>query len=224
MDCSNCIFKVGTPQIGCEFNRIETLKNKGAATYNEEKGVYELDFLCNLYRENDQTKEEARQSVMPVFGVVLDGMLSEEIVQSILDIDYPPHGVKIVFGSEPLESKKLEESINLLHKIKGKFPDTTLVMTTTSGAVREKELFRRIYPCTHFVTLKGVVDIDPTLFKRIDTILNEDLDRILIFETEAVRVVYSFIVNKLYTNFNNYDGLLRYLKDIANPVGMYRWL
>jgi len=212
--CSSCAFYSGY----CKFNRIDKYKNLNKVYYYEEAPV--INDLCNLCRTNEwaDSKEnamkEARNSVMPSFGIAVLDMDNEgldNIVSNLMDIDYPENLIRIIFYTS---KSNMQEKIPLLHKLQTKFKKSKICFELQQREKEEidSEVFQYLVSSDYFVKVYPYSNIYSDMFLMIDNLINEKLTSYACYEFDhknkkSGSIIQKNIVRKIYLQYHDYDKM-----------------
>jgi hypothetical protein len=238
MNCNGCVFALmdkNEEQIGCECSRIETFKNRGEAHKPADKLYYELTKFCNMYRTEEWKSKHtdcdhaavARNEIMPLFGIaVLDDSQSsfdmlENTAMQIANIDYPLKKIKVVVSTFNARGVgKIADLINRLQKNNVNSLATFHIFNNSK--FKDTEVFKKLVQATFFVSIKSGSVIPYDLFKKINRSMNDDLDRVCMWEGDGYAIINKHIADSLYLNFNNYEKMVEYIKKLAIEQNVYK--
>lgn len=238
--CEKCTFAKheDNKQVGCEAGRLQKFVEKGNAFYNNEFHV--LNRFCNMYRENTESVNVARERIESVFGIAIyDNQEQSNIkdtIESIYSINYDKKKLKIVISS--IHNESASYFFETVNKFKQAGFDAEFVITFSEAG--KQELFTgsnkidyvtyikfvnsppKHSQCSHLVKVTNNTPIDPDLFKKIDVELNDNLEKIVMFESENVIVLPFWLVNKVYLDYNHFDKMADSIRLDAIKNNMYK--
>lgn len=230
-NCQKCTFAVYTnnQQTGCKTGRLVKFVDRNNAFYNGEFHI--LNRFCNMYRENQQSVEIAREQIKSVFGIAIydDGIESnvEDAISSIYSIDYDKSKLKIIISSTHHE--KATYFFEVINNLKRHGFNAEFVITFKDGLDHiDFNTFNRfidnnpINNPSHLVKVNNNAIIHPSLFKDIDIDINDNLEKIVMFEYKNVVVLPFWIVNKLYLDYNNFDKMTDSIRLETIKYDMYK--
>lgn len=247
MDCQHCIFKImdaGPPmsggpyggcQIGCVAGRL-----KDASPDMLKGKYYELDSFCNMHRQEAWKEKNshaldlvkiARTEIASTFGIVLFDVAGADMSEFKRSIDhvvtsarqYEIDRVRIVVAFQQI--RPVSQTLHLINEYSNQGVNIvgTTVFDPTWNISREleKEMFQKVISQQYFIKLK-VGDIVPeNLFKEIDTIVNDELKKVVIFESGDVIATHRGLVRDAYLEFNDYDKMIEHLLNISRDGANY---
>jgi len=237
MTCKGCKFAkklegehIGNLQIGCRGKRIKSFKERQEClVVREATGtLYGLTRLCNLYRDEDTeiTLEEAQNEIKPTFGIAIydEGTPDkvEKTISSILDTQYPPDKIKVIISSFTTKDvSKMAHLTNAL--INNGFKNSRLVLTGVKEArVRDFSCFSNLYGSNYLSKLHAGDIINPDLFSKIDTSLNYDLDKNIIFKQGNITCSLFSAINNEYLKHNDFNKTIQEIETIAELNNMVK--
>lgn len=182
--CKNCVFAVwtGDTQTGCSLGRVEAFFGRGEAfeAYDKEKEFYVVKGICNTVRDSNWNDgvvsiEKVREEVKPKFLCIINAtnitknMVSELNALSVsYDVEYH------IVHSFKLE-KNTRELLRPLIKRLGATVTECVDEDVTIGEIlmRSRRAFTVVWD--HMSLL------DTRLFSRVDTGLNDDLKKFVVY-------------------------------------------
>ena len=213
--CKQCCFceYENSLQVGCKAKRLKkfTDLNQIARTdSSDDKTYFVIDRFCNYFRTEDwkSDKEDkdaldlVKRESMSSFGIVIDceEYTDEKLqitLESLQKIEYNKNYIAIVLhlkGASNINS--LVHAINIL-----------------------KKDYRASYLVSNSLDVKHINDYD--LFSSIDECLNEDLARIVYFESSETNTILTELAKKNYYDYLHYDKMLEELKNKSKESNMY---
>lgn len=210
--CKECIFAIyeDNTQVACEANRIEKFKKDIIEAYDNEKEFFVINRICNLYKtkdwnngQKDLSKAKFESSITCDILINCDNIDDEmmKYIQSLLSTINKKYIIKL-FHSYQISDDKKEKIKNLVytdHNIfvsmyinKAEYIYLTLLKSASA--------FHTIVDETNYIGIeKFILDID--------TIINEDLGRGLIFKsgskTAISTLAFKILYPELYLDFEN---------------------
>lgn len=224
--CTYAIFSSGN-QIGCETGRLDKFEQlEQAVVYkNEDKSWYGLKRFCNLYREKKQDINEAKKQIASTFGLVVSDHSDEYsniAIESLKDINYDQTKYKIVISSKHRnKSNELFNYVNYFNKIRDISCDLSVELDDIK-AIIDYNMFSKCAQCAYFVKIESNKALPRDVLSYVNDSINEHLEKITFYEGDGFTIVPSWIVNKFYIEFNDYELLLAELKKQSLEQDMYR--
>ena len=196
--------------------------------FEEVNSFYKLNSFCNMYRDYEWVKKvgkegashdelllEAEYENKCSFGIVIEISDQSEddlkkTVESIKNIEYEAEKLTVTFS---LVQKRLHMQIylNLVEELRGLGVNCTLVMhslesdkyATDKDSFMESFVDRRSYICK----IRAGQTFDKNMMSFVNYNINEKLQSVISFEDEENGVVFTHrgVVNKLYTDYQDYD-------------------
>lgn len=236
MDCKECIFAdyYNDVQVGCKAERLDKFIEDNAAQIDKDNKYYNLTKFCNLYRTeswaNNTTAEindlqRARSEVMPLFGIVIthgDNNSVEELkktVDSILNIEYPQEKVKVIISSPQIHFNEIVHFVNVL---KEKFKSSESIFhIVTDTYTKDTESFRKIIDSTYFVSTRSGETIDKDLFLYIDKSMNDELNKMCMFDLGATTIILKKVMLNVYLKFKDYELASNHIRTLCINQNKY---
>lgn len=245
MNCENCVFAITNDksvQHGCRANRIEQInqtsfKNKGFLIERSTTGFFELKKFCNLYRDekwlklnkSEDTTEllhNARMEILPSFGIVINDSQIRSIdelnhtVQSLLSIEYPHDKLKIIIST--LTNRNVTDIVKLVNELKQKFIHAEAIIHNHNiTRVRDTECFKKLVSCHYFVKTKSGAAFRPDIFTIVDSLINDQLKSICMFETQDISIVLKKLMIEHYLSCESYDATIDFVRTLCIDKGYY---
>jgi hypothetical protein len=210
-----------------------------------------LSRFCNMYRGIEWTNDKggqnninlyddeymldlARKEIMPTFGVAvfdddsdnlenmnktLESLLAavkkyrKNLVGVITCYDYKNRGINNTlhlinkFNAEGLECRGLDhlnrEDVHM-------------------HFVKEYDTFIQMTHASHFIRMDAGQTVGPNLFVDVDKTLNENMEKILCFESNGVLAIQSKLLRSKYLDFGGYQKAEQGIKEAAVSEGYYK--
>ena len=252
MTCKDCIFAEyqETTQYGCSADRIRKFSDEGSLSLlkeepDDEKTVYGLNRFCNLYRdkewlEKQQEKETdfecnlltiAEKEIEPLFGIVIydrnvSGRNLEKTMESIKNLNYDKKKIFVIINHIPHpggEHLNVEHHIGItndmnIHGIKtecvlNKFNEPRMV---------DYNAFSKCSFVSHVIQMDSRSEIPKDMLKNINTSLNIDMEKIILYRHKSISCVAFPVVNNEYLNHNDFSKMLTSIESAAKQAGMIK--
>ena len=236
--CKQCCFceYENSLQVGCKAKRLKkfTELNQIARTdSSDDKTYFVIDRFCNYFRtegwKSDKEDKDAldlvKRESMSSFGIVIDceEYTDEKLqitLESLQKIEYNKNYIAIVLhlkGASNINS--LVHAINILKK---DYRASYLVSNSLDVKhINDYDIFSKCANRTYFTTLKLGSKVPQGLFSSIDECLNEDLARIVYFESSETSTILTELAKKNYYDYLDYDKMLEELKNKSKESNMY---
>lgn len=199
--CKNCIYakfdENNKTQIGCEFDRIEKLKNNGInviESYDDEKEFYVLDkHACMAYREKEflsngitleESKKITRKQMSPRFAAVINVSDSDKeklvaIIKNISDQTISFHEVIFCTNS----SIKPSDIISIINELKCKFKwNIKQILDDYWLGSRSINISVQKSKSTYFSMFESNFNIPKNFVEELEKAICDDLKRFIILE------------------------------------------
>lgn len=244
MDCKDCIFaeygQVKRPmmpdgQIGCACDRLDTFLDNNEAYLAAGGSYYELTKFCNMYRNEEWHSEHnygdevaiAREEVMPLFGIAVwdtpTGTMSdlEKTTMSLTQVEYPREKMKVVLST--FNARGVHDVVHLVNRLQGDIRNSSAIFHLVDDRRnKDTEVFKKLVEATFFVHIKSGSVLPEDLFELIDKSMNEDLERVCMWEGEGFTVIHKKVVTGLYLQFDDYDKMVDHIREIAKEQNVYQ--
>lgn len=236
--CKECCFceYENDSQVGCSAGRLETFKdlNQIAKTDTSDGKTYSVvDRFCNYFRTQDWKKnkedkdllERAKKESACSFGVAIDCLdYSEEklerTIESLKEINYNKNYITILFHTDG--SSNIVFLVHAVNVLKKHFREVFLVSNTQDlKRVKDYDIFSKCVKRSHFTTLKLGSKVPKDLFSSIEACINEDLAKIVYFESKDTDTISAKLVRKNYLDYLNYEEMSEDLKNKSKESNMY---
>ena len=214
--CKNCVFAVydGDTQVDCSMGRISKYQDLGMVidAYDEEKEFYVINGICNVVRQSnwnhgvvDATK--ARQEVRPKFKVFVNAShMTESHVADVVKMHHDTNfecewSVLVPFDLP--HNKKTSVVHTLLSKLTNATVTECADIPFTLGklSLETKKSF--------VVVLDHISLAEAKLFTRVDELLNDDLQKFIIYTLNGTSAISSLALHMMHRNLDtmNFDSL-----------------
>jgi hypothetical protein len=217
-ECKSCAYLT---EDKCRFGRIEKFDKRGEVIWTPEGPV--IDRLCNISSKKEV--ENPRAHIECKFGVVIfdyiDGYSVRNTVDSLKNVNYDKKKFKIVISS--CHNEKSYELFNIINELKKEGFKAELIITLCDEADIEKDAFGKCLGASHFCKINAGYTISPDTFNKIDTSLNDDLEKLLFFETPRMKIIDFSAVNNYYLEHGSFDALFTSLKQ-ESEYKYYKYL
>jgi hypothetical protein len=228
--CEKCSFAIwkNEQQTGCNAGRLEKFKQLGVVVDKKTslQPYYKINRFCNMFRSEDQSVEDARKQISLKFGIVIfdeDEKFSNVAIESCKNLDYDNTKFKIVLASN--QNKRFGRLFSTIHEFKSLNINSELVLSLNNEnpkQVIEKDVFQKVFGCTHIIKVKTSDKINKSFLKRIDESINDDLETILVHEMNNLTCVQFYALNNTYLRFNDYDLTVDFLKQKSIESYMHK--
>ena len=223
--CTYAEFSNGS-QAGCKTERLNKFKELKVATVHQEddKSWYLLKRFCNLYREEEQDIEAAKNQIALRFGVIVydhKEKYSDVAIESLKNYPYIKGKYKIVISSKHnTKASNLFNYVNYFNKIENVKCDLSIEMMDDKPII-DYNACSKLQLCTHIVKIDSDVEMPANFLSYINESINTNLDKVMLYECGGVSVIPLWYVNNNYLNYNDYDLMLSDLKSISIQNNMY---
>jgi hypothetical protein len=226
--CEKCSFAIwkNEQQIGCNAGRLEKFEKLGEVQEKRANPFYKINRFCNMFRSDEQSIEDARKQISLKFGIVIfdeDEKFSNVAIESCKNLDYDNTKFKIVLASN--HNKRFGRLFSTIHEFKSLNINSELVLSLNNEnpkQVIEKDVFQKVFGCTHLIKMKTTDKINKSFLKRIDESINDFLERILVHECNGITCVQFYALNNTYLQFNDYDLTVDFLKQKSIESYMHK--
>lgn len=224
--CEKCIFASydNDIQVGCKAGRLEKFKVNSEICKRDEKTWFLLKRFCNLYREENISLEEARQQIALKFAIVIydyEDLENETAIKSAKNIQYDKSKFKIIFSSK--HNSKAGCYFDAINTLQQAGINSELVINLCD-IDRDYTAFNKGVGASHFIKMNSSIAIPENLLSEIDKIINDDLEQIIMFEKNSITCLPFWLVNKEYTNYNDYDLMTESIKSKLIKTNAYKSL
>src|SRR6056300_1404439 len=236
--CKECYFckYENNIQVGCLTGRLEKFREEGEIleTRESEGKTYSvIGRLCNYFRlqrwaekyEDKDLVEIVEKESEPTFALVIDcedhsPEKLEKTLNDLIELDYNRRKLTIVLHIDGTRDIwQLVHQVNLLKKY---FPRVLLISNSQRQKnIKDYDIFSKCANMYFFTTMKIGGDISPDLFNDINHIINYDLKKIAFVETKDTQSVISSVVKDKYLDFNDYEKMLKYVRQFSIDSDMY---
>jgi hypothetical protein len=182
-----------------------------------------LKRFCNHYSQDPISLDDVKKRSEPTFGIVVYDLNETSSLQTAIDsimaVNYDRSKIKVVINSNHTErAGYLFNTINTLVAV-GFHAELALSLVETDV---DREGFSKCYGYSYLVKMNHYSQINPDLFSKINHSLNEELERVVMFQSGGVTAIPFNVVNTNYLDYNNFDNMTAALKDTAIQSNMYR--
>jgi len=228
--CEKCIFATyeNNKQTGCNAGRLEKLKTNSHICDSGDKSWYLLKRFCNLYREQDISIQEARKQIELKFAIIIydyNDAAYLTAMESIKNIDYDKSKFKAIFSSK--HNKNASALFNIINNLKHEKINAELIVDLLEHD-KDYNAFSRGVGASYFIKSDSSIEIPSDLLSRIDKSINDDLEQIIMFEKQVddktITCLPFWLVNKEYTNYNDYGLMTESIKDKLIKTNTYKSL
>lgn len=236
-------------QIGCGCDRLYTFEDRNEAYRTVGKPYYQLTKFCNMYRTDDWRTEVqkkyaeefdtpnhsfledlvdiARYEVKPLFGVAVwdvnEGSFEdlENTTLNLMNIDYPRNKIKVMISTFTTRGvNKVSDLVNRL-QVDIKNSAATFHMVE-DRKIRDTDIFKKLVEASFFVLIKSGATLPSGLFNRIDESVNDDLEKVCMWEGDGYTVINKRVATSLYLQFNDYEKMVDHIRELSNKQGVYQ--
>lgn len=215
-DCNSCAYYKHSD---CSLGRLQKFRNRGEVIDGDTPVI---DRLCNISRKIGQESNTPRQDVMCKFGVVIFDFYMDETalyqtINSLFEVNYNINKFKIVIAScNTSGAYHLFDSVN---RLKSKYKSELLL--SLNNQIVEKDVYAKCLGATHFCKMESGDEIDPDIFTKVDNLLNDDLEKLLLFEAEGIKIIEFNTINNYYLESDGFDDIFNKLKTTENKYYRY---
>jgi hypothetical protein len=221
-------------QEGCECGRVKVLEGRGEAYKTGAKPYYELTKFCNMYRteewqekQDELALEAARQEVMPLFGIAVYDQIDKKIndlqrtVDSILATNYQRNKIKVILST--FQDRGVSAVANIINNLQLEVKHSSAVFQLLGNDyIKDTEAFKKLAQATYLVKVKSGEEIPPDIFTEIDRSMNDDLERIVMFEGDGFSIISKKVVTDLYLEHMDYDKMVNHIRKISQEQNVYK--
>ncbi len=223
--CEKCTFAQYEDSIqkGCAAGRIQKFIDNGSAFFNNE--FYALSRFCNMYREEQQTVEEARKQIQPTFAIIIydheNTSQLQKAIDSIYSLDYDKNKFKIVISSS--HNAQASYLFDIVHEFKKNEINSEVVINLTNESI-DYDAFVKSVGFSYIVKMNHNSAIGKNFLSYIDEEINDKLTRLIMIEDESENVLALpfWIVNKTYLDYNNFDLMVDAIRTETTKQNMYK--
>jgi hypothetical protein len=223
--CEKCTFAQyeNGVQKGCAADRIQKFINNGSAFFNNE--FYALTRFCNMYREEQQTVEEARKQIELTFAIVIydneNASQLQKAIESIYLLNYNKDKFKIIISSS--HNTQASYLFDIVHEFKKNAINSELIINLTNESI-DYDAFVKSVGFSYIVKMNHSSAIDKNFLSYIDEEINDKLNRFIMIEDESENVLALpfWIVNKTYLDYNNFDLMVDAIRTETTKQNMYK--
>jgi hypothetical protein len=221
-------------QEGCLCGRVDIFKNRGEAQVEQGDTHYTLTKFCNMYRTEEWQEEQdepaleaARQEVMPLFGIAVYDQIDKKIndlqrtVDSILAANYQRNKIKVILST--FQERGVSAVANIINNLQLEVKHSSAVFQLLGNDyIKDTEAFKKLAQATYFVKVKSGEEIPPDIFTEIDRSMNDDLERIVMFEGDGFSIISKKVVTDLYLEHMDYDKMVNHIRKISQEQNVYK--
>jgi len=253
MTCKGCVFaefatlKDNTnsegfeeyTQFGCLAGRIAKFSETDEIIrlYEEDISYFGLKRFCNLYRGDEWLKknpenplDKAIDESKPTFSIVIFNKKNpkcelEEVVNSILNIDYDLDKINIVISSDygVLPPSVLVGISDTIHK-KGIKNNIVINVPNVDSRIRDFNAFSKCVGYSYILKMNNDCVIPRDMLKNIDISLNNDMEKNILFRHRSISCISFPIVNNEYLKHNDFDLMINSIENTAKKMNMIKLL
>jgi hypothetical protein len=154
------------------------------------------------------------------FGFVVfdygDNYQCDEMLNEILNINYPKNKFKVVFSS--CHNKKSYNLFHLVNTLKNAKIKSECIITLDDEADVESEAFLKCLGATFLCKTNSGAKIDPEFFNKI----NNSLEKLLLAENDYIRCIDFSLANDFYLQYGSFDSLFENKLEEVKAQNMYR--
>lgn len=234
-ECCFCEYENST-QVGCVASRLVTFEELGQIAKvdtSDGKTYSVIDRFCNYFRsqkwkENKKDTnllELAKKESACSFGVVIDcedhnPEKIQKTLKSLQEINYNKDNITVILHLDG--SENIVHLVHVINVLKKDFKQAYLVSNAQNNKqIKDYDIFSKCVNRSHFTTLKIGATVPKNLFASIEKCLNEDLAKIVYFESKDTDTLSTKLVRKSYLDYMNYEDMLKDLKDKSKQSNMY---
>jgi len=208
--CKDCLFAVydGNTQTDCSMGRIEKWREKDAVieAYDNDKEFFVINGVCNTVRQGNWNggvadTELVRKEVVPTFEVfIVADHLSKDTVDEILKLhDEATTCHWTVLASFDLPAEVKHSIVSPLAKgLKADIVECADAPFTI-GTLSLKS--RRSFT----VVLDHLSLVSSELFTRVDTLLNDDMDKFVVYNLNGTEAVSNLALHVMHHKLETYN-------------------
>jgi len=242
MTCEDCIFAEykDTLQYGCAADRINKFMQRGETIVSTSTKSYGLKRFCNLYRNQEWLDKQeiedapldiAIKEIEPTFGIVIydrnvTGRNIKKTVESIKNLDYDQKRIFVVINYIPHPNKVdpyVEEHVEITNSINAYGIKTSLILNRVNEPrTIDYNAFSKCRSASHLIKMDSLSEIPKDMLKNINTSLNIDLEKIILFRHKSISCVSFPTANNEYLNHNDFDKMITSIEYAAKQVNMIK--
>jgi hypothetical protein len=191
--------KIEGTQTGCQAGRLDKLQDYVIEGYNGDQKFYVIDCLCNMFRGPDwnagvRDLDLARKELEPLFSIIIDASSPQAesvdvTAKSISEIAYDHKKISVLFSVDISSSKKHKKVLLETFKTLEGDGYKPQMIVALSEKHKDLETFRRGAGCSYFIKTKLGQKIPSTFFRDIDSALNDDMVRAVVFDREGMSAI-----------------------------------
>lgn len=233
--CKDCKFAIyeGKTQTGCEAGRAEVYMENGMGfeAYDKDKEFYVINTLCSykIEKKYDLSLEQIKQIRKKSFGIAVyiedkDAKGLEETVESICNIDYDHSSISVCISHsyKLLDLEFTNKMKKQMRALEGAGFSSINVVVYGNERQRDYDTFKKIARQNYITKLNVGQTIDQYTYGKIDYVINERLERFLLFEDSGCRTILFKAVNSRYLDHNDYDKMEEALLEESKAEGFYK--
>lgn len=240
----------GLFQTGCRAGRLDKFIDKDLAKLptslfvKEAKQFYELETLCNMNRgykwvkanklkgaASEELLTKAREQVSLGFGIVVEvekepQQKLAETIESIKKIKYDRKNITVVI-SVLEKSLHTQVYLNFVEELRDLGISTWFVLhSLDTQSVIDTDAMTHIFEegRSYICKIQSGEIIDDGIMKHIDETINDDLEKVVVFEDKENRSVFvnSQAINLMYLDYLNYILTVREIRRQSIDQKNYR--
>lgn len=233
--CKECVFATidDDKQTGCRVGRIDKFIERGEAS--QSRDFYELSQFCNMMRPKEwldkvnelglDELEVVEDQIIPIIGICVKDNGSDkqlrDTIDSILEIDYQSPKLKIVISSDDTHS--VPKLANLVNVLQTKWRNAEVIFHLLDiKRAKETEVFQKIAGAPYFIYMDAGQKIKKDFLQIINKSLNEDLDKVVVFDQDGVCAVRGSVMRSCYLEFEDYEQALEFIIHESEKQGAYK--
>ena len=199
-NCLKCIFAKFDKlnQIDCSAGRLNKFKDLNVAILHKddinERSWFLLKRFCNMYREKQQSMEDARKQITTTFSIVIydnDNTSNlDKAIESIKRINYDKSKFKVVISS--VHKDKSYELFHIVNQLNSNDINTELVINLDDpksdkyNSNLDKDAFTKCVKSAYIIKMSHNDTVYSNMLLDIDTSLNDKLETITIYESNKI--------------------------------------
>lgn len=221
-NCKGCCFVKAedNKQVGCIADKFKYLR-LNTAEESTDDGFFNIDRNCLYKRKEDwssdltdkQKIEKARSQLTPNIGICIDDDSEdpkdlENIIEKICNSNYPKNRLMISIFSD--FGKSAARIPKIVSKVKSKLITSCFAVFKIEDNVYENEtnLFRKMSNSTFLCRISSKSDLEfDEVFNQIDKLFNQELSKVLIFESKGNYFISKSLVSSAYLDFKDYNKM-----------------
>lgn len=227
--CDNCSFAIrnNKKQIGCKAGRLEKFFELNVVqTKMPWDDSYKINRFCNMFRTGNEEVEEVKKQIALTFGIVIYDD-SEEFLNSAIKcckaINYDKSKFKIIVVSK--NNHRFGRLFGTIQEFKSLGINAELLFIVDKDEeqhVSEKHAFQKVYNYNYLIKMKTGDSFNPQFLNFVNESINENLDRVIVYETNGINCVQFYTLNNNYLTFNDYDKTVEFIKEQSIKGSMYK--